>query len=63
MKGMQEGASMSPGGARHADHPAGSGRSKPSRPGKTPSMPGMDHGKMPGMSSAPAQSASEALAQ
>ena len=63
MKGMQEGASMRPGSAQHAGHPADSGRSKPSKPGKTPSMPGMDHGKMPGMSSAPAQGTSEALAQ
>ena len=63
MKGMPKGTPTSSGGAQHTGHAPGASRPQPSKPAKSPSTPGMDHGKMPGMSSTPAQSVSEALAQ
>ena len=64
MEGMQQGGAMQPEGSQHAGHGAASGKPTASKPRKTPAMPGMDHGKMPGMSSAPPQASPvEALAQ
>lgn len=63
MEGMQQGGAMQSGGSQHAGHGAAAGKPKSGKPRKTPAMPGMDHSKMPGMSSAPQASPSEALAQ
>ncbi|WP_375276072.1 copper resistance system multicopper oxidase [Methylorubrum thiocyanatum] len=56
MPGMAGGGSMPPDGGSGMNHSrmANGGR-KTGRPAKAPAMPGMDHGAMPGMSSAPAE--------
>ncbi|WP_053081546.1 multicopper oxidase domain-containing protein [Methylobacterium aquaticum] len=57
MPGMQSGGSMPPDGTSDANHGrvAKKGGKRARKPTKSPAMPGMDHGSMPGMSSAPPQ--------
>lgn len=58
MPGMQGDGSMQQGGMPGTDDGRmrqGGSRPKPRKPAKAPGMPGMDHGSMPGMSSASAE--------
>lgn len=60
MQGMQHRESTSPGSSPQS---GGRDRSKPKKPRASPAMPGMNHGKMPGMSQAPSPPTRDALAQ
>ena len=63
MQGMRHGASMSPGSSHGTGQGSHGGKPKAKKPATSPSMPGMDHGKMPGMTSAPTPPPDDALAQ